>query len=168
MLIINIKESPDESNNLFCRLLKIKEKFIPVQIDQELCLRCERCLKACKNKAIYFENSLRFVDYAKCKACLNCVLVCPRNAIQVRSIQIPNQILNMKIDHEKCNLCLKCVDESGKFCPNNLFYLDKVKKASIETEGIRFKFKEIGKCQGCLKCELSCPQHAIKPVKYEA
>ncbi|MBY8992156.1 MAG: 4Fe-4S binding protein [Candidatus Lokiarchaeota archaeon] len=36
-------------------MIKIKEKFIPVQINQELCLRCERCLRVCKAKAIYFE-----------------------------------------------------------------------------------------------------------------
>lgn len=83
------------------------------------------------------------------------------------SIQIPNQVLSIKIDHNKCNMCMKCVEDNGKFCPKNLFYVDKVKKNGEETDGIRFKFKEIAKCQGCLKCELSCPQKALKSVKFE-
>ena len=136
-----------------------------MQIDQNLCMRCERCLKACKAKAIYFDHGIRLVDYHKCRACLNCVQVCPRNAIEVTSIQIPDQILTIKIERDKCNLCLKCLEDNGRFCPNDLFYLDKVN--GTETEGIKFKFKEIAKCQGCLKCELSCPEKAIKPIKFE-
>ena len=149
-------------------MFTIKEKFIPVQIDQELCLRCERCLKACKAGAIYFEHGIRKVDYAKCKACLTCVQVCPRNAIEVTSILKPDQIVSIKIDHEKCTLCELCLDTNGNFCPKNLFYKDVVKKVGREEEGIRYKFREISKCQGCLKCELSCPEGAIEAVKYEA
>ena len=145
----------------------MKEKFVPIQIDQNLCLRCERCLRACQAKAIFFENGIRLVDYTKCRACLNCVQVCPRNAIEVTSVVGQQQVLTVKIEREKCTLCLKCVDEEAKFCPNNLFFLDKIKTKSGEIDAIKFKFKEIAKCQGCLKCELSCPEKAIKPVKFE-
>ena len=107
---------------------------------------------------------MRLVDYDKCKACLNCVQVCPRNAVNVTSVT-PKQVVSIKIDHEKCSMCQKCLDNSGKFCPKNLFYKDMVKKEEKEQEGIRFKFSEISKCQGCLKCEASCPEKAIKPVK---
>jgi electron transport complex protein RnfB len=124
-------------------------------------------LKACKAGAIYFEHGIRRVEYTKCKACLNCVQVCPRNAIVVTSILNPDQIISIKIDHEKCSLCELCLDNNGKFCPNNLFYKGIVKKVGREEEGIRYKFREISKCQGCLKCELTCPEGAIKPVKYE-
>ena len=145
----------------------MKEKFVPIQIDQNQCIRCERCLRACKAKAIYFEKGIRLVDYTKCRACLNCVQVCPRNAVEVTSVIGQQQVLTVKIEHEKCNLCMKCVDEKEKLCPNNLFYLDKVKINGEEKEVIKFNFREISKCQGCLKCELSCPEKAIKPVKFE-
>ncbi len=94
--------------------------------------------------------------------------MCPRNAIEVTSITSPDQIVSIKIDHEKCTMCEKCLDENGKFCPKNLFYKDIVKKVRREEEGVRYKYREIARCQGCLKCELSCPERAIKPVKFEA
>ncbi len=130
-------------------------------------MKCERCLKACQAKAIYFEHSVRLVDYTKCKACLNCVQVCPRNAITVTSVEKPEQVLSIKIEHELCTLCEECLNNEGKFCPKNLFFKDSVKIEGKEQDVIRFKFKKISKCQGCLKCELSCPENAIKPVKFE-
>ena len=99
---------------------------------------------------------------------MNCVQVCPRNAIEVTSITHPQQIVSIKVDHEKCSMCEDCLVLDGKFCPKNLFFKDIVKKDGREEEGIRYKFLEIAKCQGCLKCELLCPEGAIQPVKYEA
>ncbi len=148
---------------------RIKEKFIPVQINQELCVRCERCLRACNAKAIFFENSIRLIDYSKCKACLNCVQVCPRNAVEVTSIESEDQVISIKINHEKCSMCEECLDKSGKFCPKNLFHKSIVrdKAKNNEIEGIRFKFTEISKCQKCLRCEALCPEKAINPVKFK-
>ncbi|KKL70742.1 hypothetical protein LCGC14_2101860 [marine sediment metagenome] len=146
---------------------RYKEKFVPVQVNQDLCLKCERCLRACTSKAIYFEHGVRLVDYTKCKACLNCVQVCPRNAIQVTSIEVNDQIVSMKIDHEKCNLCEDCISDNGNFCPKNLFYRGKVNTYENQEEyGIKFKYREISKCQGCLKCTILCSQKAINPIKF--
>ena len=107
------------------------------------------------------------MDYTKCKACLNCVQVCPRNAITVTSVEQPEQVLSIKIEHDLCTLCEECLNDEGKFCPKNLFYRDTVEFEGEEQDVIRFKFKEIAKCQGCLKCELSCPEKAIRPIKFE-
>ncbi len=125
-------------------------------------------MRACKAKAIYFEHGIRKVDYVVCKACLNCVQVCPRNAIEVTSITSPDQIVSIKIDHEKCNLCEICLDENGKFCPKNLFYKDIVTKVGRKEEGIRYKYREIAKCKSCCKCVVHCPEGAIEPVTFEA
>ncbi len=142
------------------------ERFIPVQIDPDLCMRCERCLRACKNNAIYFENSSRHIDYIKCKGCLSCIIVCPRNAIVVISVTTLDQVLTCKIDHDKCTFCGECLKEDGSFCPNNLFFVDKINFKEKEIEAVKFKCDEVAKCKGCLKCELKCPEGAIKSIKY--
>jgi hypothetical protein len=51
-------------------------------------------------------------------------------------------------------MCEKCLDKNGILCPKNLFYKGIVKKVGREEEGIRYRFRKISKCQGCLKCEL--------------
>jgi len=141
----------------------IREKFIPIQIEEELCLRCERCTRTCRNNAIYFDQGIRRIDYTKCKACLDCVNVCPRNAITVISVQRSNQILNIKIDRNKCTLCGICLNDNGKYCPQNLFYKEKLKN---KIEIVKFKNKEIDDCQGCLNCVVSCPEQAIIPFLF--
>jgi ferredoxin len=147
---------------------RIKEKFVPVQINQELCVKCERCLRACKAKAIYFKHGIRLVDYEKCVACLNCVQVCPRNAVEVTSVEFEDQVISIKIDHEECSMCEDCLKQDGTFCPKKLFFQGKVKnKENQEIDGIIFKFKEIVKCQKCLKCVDLCPEKAIKPVTFK-
>jgi len=130
-------------------------------------MKCERCVTACRHDAIYFEDGIRLVDYSKCQACLACVQVCPRNAIEVTSVT-NEKVLTIKIEHQKCDMCLDCIKENGVFCPNHLFYIDKVKtKDGKEVDGIRFKFSEVEKCHACFQCELTCPQNAIKIVKFE-
>jgi ferredoxin len=78
-------------------------------------------------------------------------------------------VVSIKIDHEKCSMCEDCLNEEGEFCPKNLFYRGKVKdKENNEIDGIKFKFKEISKCQGCLRCAALCPEKALKPATFEA
>jgi ferredoxin len=93
--------------------------------------------------------------------------VCPRNAIEVTSV-IKEQVLTVKIEHDNCSMCLKCIDNNGEFCPNNLFSEEAVEKDDEYYKQIKFNFSEVEKCQGCLRCELSCPENAIKPVTFKA
>lgn len=147
--------------------MSLKERFIPVQIDQDACMHCERCVRACQAKAIYFDKSIRLVDYEKCRGCLNCVQVCPRNAVEVTSV-MPGQVIGIKIDHDTCTMCEKCLVLDGKFCPQHLFYKGDISpKKDEHVDGIKYKFREIEKCQGCLKCVLTCPDKAIKAIKYK-
>jgi len=143
----------------------VKERFIPVQINQDLCMQCERCVNACRERAIYFENSVRHVDYSKCVGCLTCQMICPKNAVEVTSV-LPNEVIGIKINYNKCSMCEECLDEVGKFCPKNLFFKEPVNIGGKEIEGIKFKFKEINKCQGCLRCEALCLSGAIIPIIY--
>ncbi len=135
------------------------EKLFPININSELCVRCQKCSYSCHPKAIFFRKSLRYVDYNKCEGCLKCVDVCEHNAIQVISME-DGKLVAFKIDHEKCIVCKVCLEEG--FCFQNLF------KFFINLESgeevIVFDNKNIDLCQNCLKCFLNCPCNAIIPI----
>lgn len=113
---------------------------------------------SCHPKAIFFRNSLRFVDYDKCQGCLKCVDVCEQGAIEVISIK-EGKLIGFRIDQEKCGLCKLCIDED--FCFQNLFALKKDKNTN--KEWIHFRKEDLLSCFKCLKCFKNCPYNAIIP-----
>ncbi len=135
------------------------EKLFPISINSEFCVRCQKCTYSCPTKAIFFRNSLRYVDYNKCKACLKCVDVCEHNAIEVISME-EGKLVDFKINKQICNVCKKCLEKD--FCFQNLFNL------SIELDTgknhIIFNKKDMNKCFKCLKCFKDCPNNAIIPI----
>jgi len=135
-----------------------KEKLFPIYINPNLCVLCQRCMYSCPKKAIFFKNSLRYVDYDKCQGCLKCVDVCEHGAIEVISIN-EGKLMGFCIDQEKCNLCKLCLEE--KFCFQNLFRLKKDEKTGEEF--IEFHKENLPKCFKCLKCFKNCPNNAILP-----
>ncbi len=54
-----------------------------VIINQELCNGCGKCLKVCPQNAIYFKDSMPFIDENKCVSCLACVKLCPTGALEM-------------------------------------------------------------------------------------
>jgi len=136
----------------------IDEKLFPISINPNLCVRCQRCMYSCPQKAIFFKNSLRYVDYDKCKGCLKCVDVCEHAGIEVISIK-EGQLKGFFIDSNKCSLCKICLTDS--FCFQDLFELQKDDKGK---EKISFRKKNISECNKCLKCFKNCPNNAIIPI----
>ena len=59
-----------------------EEKLFPISINPNFCIRCEKCSYSCPPKAIFFRDTLRYVDYDKCQGCLKCELSCPQGAIK--------------------------------------------------------------------------------------
>jgi ferredoxin len=134
------------------------EKLFPISINPKFCKRCERCMYSCHEKAIFFRDSLRYVNYEKCQGCLKCVEVCEHGAIVVSSIE-EGKLKGFKIDHQKCTLCKTCLNEN--FCFLNLYELKKDKDGK---EFILFRKEAISDCYKCLKCFKNCPNNAIIPV----
>jgi len=133
------------------------EKLFPISINPQLCVRCQKCSYSCPSKAIFFRNSLRFVDFNKCRGCLKCVDVCEHNAIEVISLD-EGELIDFRIDAEKCILCKECLD----FCFKNLFLV--AQNPDSNGEYIVFKKKNIKECKNCLKCVISCSKRAIVPI----
>ena len=134
------------------------EKLFPISINPELCVRCQRCMYSCHPKAIFFKNSLRYVDYDKCQGCLKCVDVCEHGAIEVISID-KGKLKGFRIDQEKCVLCKLCIKD--EFCFQHLFELQKDK--NTDKESIKFNKRGLSNCFKCLKCFKNCPNNAIIP-----
>ncbi|MFX1328092.1 MAG: 4Fe-4S binding protein [Promethearchaeota archaeon] len=134
------------------------EKLFPISINSNLCVRCQRCAYSCPNKAIFFRESMRYVDYDKCKGCLKCVDVCEHGAIEVISIS-EGKLIGFSIDQEKCNLCKLCLKDN--FCFQTLFQLKKDEKQGKEL--IIFYDVNLSQCFKCLKCFKICPNNAILP-----
>ena len=134
------------------------EKLFPISINPQFCIRCEKCSYSCPPKAIFFRDSLRYVDYNKCKGCLKCVSVCEHNAIIVISLE-EGRLVNFKIDKERCTVCKKCLESN--FCFQNLFKLEF--DSNSKEEYITFRNSSMDKCKNCLKCFKDCPNNAIIP-----
>jgi len=134
------------------------EKLFPISINPHFCVRCEKCSYSCSTKAIFFRDSLRYVDYNKCKGCLKCVDVCEHNAIEVISID-EGHLVDFKIDKERCTVCKKCLEPN--FCFQDLFNL--CVESDTNKEYIEFNNESMNKCSNCLKCFKDCPNNAIIP-----
>ncbi len=134
------------------------EKLFPISVNPQFCVRCEKCSYSCSTKAIFFRDSLRYVDYNKCKGCLKCVSVCEHNAIEVISLE-EGHLIDFTIDGERCTVCKKCLESN--FCFQNLFKL--CIESDTNKEYIEFNNKSTNNCFNCLKCFKDCPNNAIIP-----
>ena len=109
----------------------IEEKFFPISINTELCVRCQRCMYSCSPKAIFFKNSMRYVDYDKCKGCLKCVDVCEHGAIEVISIK-EGKLKGFYIDPDKCSICKHCLKDAKEnqilSCEDFIHWLERIVK----------------------------------------
>jgi NAD-dependent dihydropyrimidine dehydrogenase PreA subunit len=76
-----------------CPLIKGTKNFPrPVQffhsnyhaeVNEELCIGCEICVKECQMNAIKIKNQVSTVNLKKCIGCGNCVAKCPEEAIHL-------------------------------------------------------------------------------------
>ena len=135
------------------------EKLFPISVNPQFCVRCQKCMYSCHPKAIFFKDTLRYVDYNKCKGCLKCVDVCEHNAIEVISME-DGQLIDFEIDSERCTVCKKCLEEG--FCFQNLYVL--IIEPESDKKQITFNKKNMDLCQNCLRFFVSCPNNVIIPI----
>jgi iron only hydrogenase large subunit-like protein len=60
----------------------IDQAFVhSIKVDEEKCIGCIACMKACPTKAIRLRNKKAHIKFARCIDCGACLRVCPHNAI---------------------------------------------------------------------------------------
>ncbi len=57
--------------------------FHAIAIDEDICIGCSHCVKACPTEALRVWNGKATLDETKCVDCGDCYRVCPVKAIYV-------------------------------------------------------------------------------------
>lgn len=57
-------------------------QWVPA-IDEETCIGCEKCVKACPNEALSLVDGKAKLDVRHCEGCRACFYICPTNAISL-------------------------------------------------------------------------------------
>ena len=119
------------------------------------CLGYGSCVDACKFNAITIENELAIVDKDACTSCGQCIVVCPRNIIEMipyKAIQVVKCVSKDKgpVVRKNCDVgCIAC-----KICEKNCPY-DAIKV-------IDFCAKiDYSLCVNCGICVEKCPRDII-------
>lgn len=71
---------------IFTFLAKRLVKLIKIypEIDDNICIKCEICLRSCPKNAISKVNGKMKIDYKKCISCYCCHELCPQKAINIK------------------------------------------------------------------------------------
>lgn len=120
------------------------------------CLGLGSCVKVCEFGGISIIDGVAVIDRDKCKACGQCVAVCPKNLIEIRPVTgVANVVCSSK-DKGKavmdvcsvgcigCTLCEKQCEVGAITMVDNIPVIDATK------------------CIGCGKCAEKCPKKIIK------
>ncbi|MEN4006934.1 MAG: 4Fe-4S binding protein [Methanobacteriaceae archaeon] len=155
-------------------------------IDDYLCIRCKKCIKACKVEgAIIEEDDRIMIDQSRCVACGECLKICPIKGavkgIYISSVEGQKEVINMVV-HALEEFIEARQDELRELSPEEVVKLEFsaagiIKKAReilkdeditrdiVERVTDRLKLKIItwddSKCKQCKLCVDECPTGAI-------
>ncbi len=170
----------------------IREEFtiLPVDkmfvIDDYLCIRCRKCMKACQvDGAIYEEDNKIAIDQSKCIACGDCLKNCPvkgaLKGIYIANVEEQKQIINMvvqtlektiedrqdEIKNLQANEVFKMelnasdlMERSLQILPKEEMVIDLIEKVTDRLK-LRVITWDEEKCTQCRLCVEECPSGAI-------
>ncbi len=111
-------DAPD-LNILFGEKIDHSYNFIGTKkaiIDENLCIRCQKCVGSCNFKAI---SQKLIVETLKCEGCGVCEFVCPTNAIQLKDFVVGEMLFSSNEYGKMVHAKLKAGEEtSGKLVAN--------------------------------------------------
>lgn len=119
------------------------------------CLGYGTCVKACNFDAIRVINGIAHVDKEKCKACGQCVAVCPHHLIELVPYEQTVKVSCSSQDKGKATMnacdkgCIGC-KKCEKNCPV---------QAITVTDNVAHI--DYDKCTNCGLCKENCPRHCI-------
>ena len=119
------------------------------------CIGLGSCAAACKFDAIHIVNGVAAVDYGKCRACGECVDICPKHIIRLIPFDAKHWVGCMSRDRGPvtkgyCDVgCIGC-KLCEKACPASAIH---VKEYVAEID--------YSLCTGCGMCEQVCPRKVI-------
>lgn len=122
---------------------------IKVAWQEEKCIQCGVCVKACRNEAITLEDGKISIDTGKCNYCGRCVKSCPVDAYDAQPgyivsfggtfgnhISKGETIIPFIESHEKllkvCDAALKFFEQNGKAGERLKFTIDRTGKETFE------------------------------------
>ena len=91
-LVVTLRYKPEVFHNLICPFGALqrtfgKFAFFSKMVNEEKCVGCKLCEKACPSDAIKVDNKNKkaHINTALCLQCSNCQAVCPKDAIAYSS-----------------------------------------------------------------------------------
>lgn len=170
----------------------IREEFtiLPVDkmyvIDDYLCIRCKKCLKACQvDGAIKEEDNKIVIDQSKCIACGDCLNNCPvkgaLKGIYISNVEEQKQIINLvvqtlektiedkqdeikKLPSDKLYKmelpAAELIQKALKILPNEEMIIDLIEKVTDRLK-LRVITWDESRCNQCRLCVDECPSGAI-------
>lgn len=122
------------------------------------CMGLGSCVRACPFDAIHIADGIAKVDKEACKACGQCIDICPNNLIEMVPYDSKYQVLcHSKAKGKEvkavcqvgcigCGICAKQCEDEAITLTDNIATIDGLK------------------CTGCGKCAVKCPVKIIRMV----
>jgi len=177
-----IKFKLDKKLVLERKMLNLHQVFT---LDHEHCVGCGFCVSICPEGAPkltpalirdgrLISKALIDLDASKCTFCGECAVICPTNAIRieingketvpvVEAEAFPSLIKEIRVDVSKCDPA--CDLACQKACLTEAIDVITERTETKEVSKILDINIDERKCTFCKRCEIVCPQNAIRVVK---
>jgi ferredoxin len=173
------------SGRLFCNTvcpvgsllgLLSKISLFKIKIDENNCIGCKLCERACKSGCI--DKKEKTVDFSRCVACYNCFTVCPSEGITYK-LSLPKRQTEkaVSIDGGKRKFLIsiavfiagstKFVSAEGKIVSRKLSKIPIFRKNPVTPPGSLSLKHFTSNCTACHLCVSSCPAQVLQPAFLE-
>lgn len=141
------------------------------------CIRCRRCERACRSQCIDVTN--QSVDTSRCVMCLDCIAVCPKDAMQMKS-PLPRITVPAKEQADADPDCLMsrrdmlirsgvalttaCIAIAKDSLPVEAAMDDAATYGDVMPPGAMSFTNFTQRCTACHRCVDNCPSGVLQPA----